>query len=169
MTRLLRKSQGIFRRRFPRALRFPIFRISTGLCVSFIDFRKIKVLRVIKLLIEPHRPWKRPERAAMPTCAGYPKIFVQIFENFLVDPMANPQNMMNLLNLVQQQQHQAAAHHHAQQQAREQKPVKAEESKQQEPSENRNQSPSASVEQTLLDQLSMQFNGVSSIVFRPDC
>lgn len=96
-----------------------------------------------------------------PVSASSPFPDFQNFNGFVFDPMANPQNMMNLLNLVQQQQHQAAAHHHAQQQAREQKPVKAEESKQQEPSENRNQSPSASVEQTLLDQLSMQFNGKS--------
>lgn len=79
-----------------------------------------------------------------------------------VDPMAgaNPQNMMQFLNLVQQQQQQVQQH--VQQKTEIQKMIKMEEQHavpvKQEPVETRSTPPALS-EATLLDQLAAQFNG----------
>uniref|UniRef100_A0A1I7TQ83 Uncharacterized protein n=1 Tax=Caenorhabditis tropicalis TaxID=1561998 RepID=A0A1I7TQ83_9PELO len=68
------------------------------------------------------------------------------FNGFVFDPMANPQNMMQLLNLVQQQQ--------SQQVVVQQKAPRVEEEVKQE------ENPQTPPEQNILDQIAAQFNGV---------
>ncbi|CAI2351610.1 unnamed protein product [Caenorhabditis sp. 36 PRJEB53466] len=108
---------------------------------------------------------KLPNSRQTPVSASSPFPDFNNFNGFIFDPMANPQNMMQLLNLVQQQQQaqqQAQQQQQSQQKAEMQKIAKAEERQtvtvKQEPAETRTTPPSLN-EQTLLDQLAAQFNG----------
>ncbi|UMM31362.1 hypothetical protein L5515_012868 [Caenorhabditis briggsae] len=104
---------------------------------------------------------KVPRQVSTPVSASSPFADFNHFNGGLMfDPMPNPQNMMQFLNLVQQQQH----HQQAQQAAQiiQKEAQKVKEDVKQKPLEISNSPPNPGPnEQDLLSQLASQFNGKS--------